>query len=53
MLGAVLNQFQTASITVDKPLAPDQKIPSSRKFGFHNALLTLEKKICLVGFTES
>lgn len=53
VLGAVLDQFQTASIDIHQSLPQEQRILSPGNFGFHNALLTPEKDVCFVDFAHS
>lgn len=53
VLGAVLGQFQTASIDIHQSLPQKQRILSPGNFGFHNVLLTPEKDLCFVDFAQS
>lgn len=53
LLRGLLEQLQTAGISIEQPLDPENQILSPGELGFHNTLLTPEKEFCFVDFDQS
>ena len=52
-LKSILMQFQTAGISPEQPLEPEQLVFSPGEFGFRNALLTPQREIIFLDFSHA